>query len=125
VKMARVIIFAKDMKRMTRFYESVAGLPRLATSDDSDEFVTFDAGGCQLCLHVIPPPWGDSVEISEPPQRRWGGAIKIAFHASDVGAMRAELVGRGAAMDEVERFDGLQLCDGVDPEGNVFQISNR
>jgi len=50
LEMARVILFAKDMKRMTSFYESVVGL---------------------------------------------------------------------------QRFDGLHLCDGIDPEGNVFQISNR
>jgi catechol 2,3-dioxygenase-like lactoylglutathione lyase family enzyme len=125
LSMARVMIFAKDMKRMTRFYETVVGLPRLATPDDSEDFVSFDAGGCQLCLHVIPPPWGDGVEIAEPAQRRWGGALKVAFYATDVAALRAELVGRGAAMDEVERFDGLHLCDGIDPEGNIFQISNR
>jgi catechol 2,3-dioxygenase-like lactoylglutathione lyase family enzyme len=122
--MARVIIFARDMKRMSRFYETVVGLPRLATSDDSDEFVTFDAGGCQLCLHVIPPPWGDGVEISDLPNV--AGVVPSRSRSMQAMSGRcAELVGRGAAMDEVERFDGLQLCDGVDPAGNVFQISNR
>jgi len=28
-------------------------------------------------------------------------------------------------MGVVKEFDGLALCDGKDPAGNLFQISNR
>ena len=39
--------------------------------------------------------------------------------------MREELLRRGAPMQEVETFGGLVVCDGWDPEGHRFQISNR
>ncbi len=32
---------------------------------------------------------------------------------------------RGAKMGKVKSGAGLDLCEGVDPDGNPFQISNR
>lgn len=34
---SRVILFAKDMEKMTTFYEEVIALRRVQTPDDSDE----------------------------------------------------------------------------------------
>jgi hypothetical protein len=43
-----------------------------------------------------------------------------------VSKARAELVARGIEMgNDPGDGDGLKLCDGKDPEGNVFQVSNR
>lgn len=125
LRLARVILFAKDIASVARFYEGVVGLRRLATADDSAEFVSFEAGGCQLCLHQIPKRWARDIQIEDPPRAREAMPIKLAFHADDVDARRAELIARGARMGKVQRAGSLALCDGVDPEGNVFQISNR
>jgi hypothetical protein len=56
---------------------------------------------------------------------REGTPIKLAFHADDPEAERARLVARGVTMRDVHRFGDVVFCDGIDPEGNVFQITSR
>ena len=51
--------------------------------------------------------------------------IEIAFRSDDVDADRGKLVARGASMGPVRHLGTLALCDGIDPEGNVFQLSSR
>src|SRR5688500_2456816 len=104
----RVILFVDDLKAMTEFYEKKLGLK----IDRREEgFVDFDAGGCRLALHA---------GVSNP------GRTKICFYAADVSKARQELVDRGVRMgSDPGPGDGLKLCDGKDPEGNPFQISNR
>lgn len=122
---SRVIIFAKDMEKMASFYGSVLGLPCVETVDDSAEFVSFDAGAIDLALHGIPEKYARSLQISDPPVAREGTPIKVAFGVESVNETRRELESRGATMGPVREFGALQLCDGTDPEGNIFQLSNR
>ena len=121
----RIILFVKDMDRARVFYGEVLGLKRIDSADDSDDFVSFEAGSVHLALHRIPERHAREIEISDPPRAREATPIKFAFGAADVGATRAELISRGADMGPLRRFGSLELCDGVDPEGNVFQLSNR
>jgi predicted enzyme related to lactoylglutathione lyase len=124
-EISRIIIFAKNMKKMEFFYEDVLGLPRADTADDSPDFVCFQAGAVQLALHRIPGERARNLEIADPPVARESTPIKVALHADDVHGRRAELESRGAALGPVREFGGLHLCDGTDPEGNVFQLSDR
>jgi predicted enzyme related to lactoylglutathione lyase len=123
--LARVTLFAKETAKLARFYADVVGLERSVSPEDSDDFVTLAGGGAQLCIHGIPPRIAKTIAIDDPPKPREQTALKIAFYAEDVDRARAEVVARGARMGQVTRFEALALCDGVDPEGNVFQISNR
>jgi hypothetical protein len=47
------------------------------------------------------------------------------FHVDDVDAARVALVVAGVRMRDVHRYSGFAFCDGIDPEGNVFQITTR
>jgi predicted enzyme related to lactoylglutathione lyase len=123
--LARVILFAKDCDELVRFYTEVLGLERSGSPEDSADFVTLAGGGAQLCIHGLPARIAKTIAIEDPPRRRSETALKVAFYAEDVAKARADVVARGARMGEVTRFGALALCDGVDPEGNVFQISNR
>ena len=51
--------------------------------------------------------------------------IKLCFVVDDVDRERAALVERGVTMRDVHRWEGIAFCDGVDPEGNIFQITTR
>lgn len=124
-RLARVILFAKQIDVLAAFYGDVLQLPRVESPDDSPEFLSFDAGGCHLCLHAIPAHFAREIRIADPPAPRAATPYKLAFHASDVDAARTELIARGARMGDVQRFGALAFCDGVDPEGNIFQFSNR
>jgi catechol 2,3-dioxygenase-like lactoylglutathione lyase family enzyme len=108
LQIRRIMLFAKNMKAMTRFYEEQLGLEVLHRGDG---FVDLDGGGCRIALHSASTP--------RP------GRTKICFFTSDVSATRAELIRRGVAMGkDPGQGEGLKLCDGKDPEGNIIQLSN-
>jgi len=108
MKMARVILFTRQIDAMSAFYGEVLGLKQVTNESTWREF---DAGGVRLALHSGPPSPGAK-------------GPKIAFYAKDVEAMRSALVARGARFGKV-RPGEFCLCDGKDPDGNPIQLSNR
>ncbi len=124
MRLIKVILFAKDMVRMAAFYGEALGLD-LTGGSPAEGLIRFDAGGCALALHAIPEAIAGGIEVGDPPAARTDTPIKLAFQVDDVGAARAALIERGAVMGDLRRFGGLVLCDGLDPEGNVFQITTR
>jgi catechol 2,3-dioxygenase-like lactoylglutathione lyase family enzyme len=119
MRVGTIIVFTEDVSRLRAFYTSVLGLEVLETREG---WVRLDAGGCALALHAIRGPRAGGEALGP---RRADGQLKVAFHAADVAAERARLVAAGARMDEVKTFEEISLCDGLDPDGNVFQISSR
>jgi len=119
----RIILFAKDMKRMTDFYHEALGLP-LVSSPADPSWVELDAGGSLLSLHAIPPRKAREINITTPPRAREETPIKLVFAVDDVASLRRRLGTRGGTMFEPRAAgsDPLGSCDGLDPEGNVFQI---
>jgi catechol 2,3-dioxygenase-like lactoylglutathione lyase family enzyme len=124
VKLALAIVFAKDVARLRTFYETTLGL-RVVDATPEGDWVRLDAGGAGLALHGIPKGVAKGIVIDDPPRAREAAPIKLAFHADDPEAERARLVERGVTMRSVRRFGTVVFCDGLDPEGNVFQITNR
>lgn len=116
-KLRCAMIYAKDMARMTAFYGDGFGL-RVVT--DSPGWVELDAGGTLLGLHAIPAEIAKDIVVTSPPARREDTPIKLIFEVPDLNAAVAHLTARGAVMDEPNRWGS---CDGLDPEGNVFQIA--
>lgn len=110
---------------MTTFYRDVLGLSPLRIADDDAGFVSLDAGAIALCLHAIPSRAAKDITVSSPPKWRDSTPIKLCFRTDDVASLRDELSARRANMGPAKQFGDLCLCDGVDPEGNVFQLSNR
>ncbi len=121
MELRQTIIFAKDMDRMAAFYRDGLGLREIVESRQ-EGWVEFAAGGSLLALHAIPSHIAASIEIKTPPEARAQTPIKLAFETEDVVAARAHLISRGAVMFE-PRASGS--CDGLDPEGNVFQIVRK
>ena len=109
MEIRRVVIFTSRMEAMTAFYRDVIGLELKANEPGWKEF---DAGGIVIALHN-----GASEVGRRPP--------KMVFHSSDVAGTREMLIKRGAKMGKVKSGSGLDLCEGTDPDGNPFQISNR
>ena len=71
-----------------------------------------------LALHftrAIGPPTGPRLDTAQKP----------CFHVEDVDAARADLIASGVTMRRIHRFEGIAFCDGVDPEGNIFQLTTR
>ena len=114
------MIFAKDMARMTAFYGDGLGL-RLIPETRADDWVEFEAGGCLVALHAIPIAISKDIVITRPPEPRDETPMKLVFETPDLEATRSHLLSHGAVMRELRRSG---VCDGLDPEGNVFQIIN-
>jgi catechol 2,3-dioxygenase-like lactoylglutathione lyase family enzyme len=102
----RIVLFTPDMKRLTRFYGDVLGLP---LKIDEPNYKEFDAGGCGIAIHN-----GASRIGARPP--------KLSFWAEDIAAARAALIAR---VSELKSGPGLTRCEGRDPDGNPFQLSSR
>jgi len=109
LSMRRIVLFTKDMPSMVRFYRDVIGL---TMCKDETGWKEFNANGCVIALHN-----GTSSVGKRPP--------KIGFWAKDIAAARAGLVSRGAKMSKVMTSGGLTRCEGKDPDGNPFSISDR
>ena len=109
LSMLRIVLFTKDMPGMVAFYRDVLGL-RLRK--DEKGWKEFDANGCVIALHN-----GTSSAGRRPP--------KIGFWAPDIAAARKELLDRGARMSKLMVGAGLVRCEGKDPDGNPFSISDR
>jgi catechol 2,3-dioxygenase-like lactoylglutathione lyase family enzyme len=115
----RAIIFVKDLEVMREFYRDTLGLRPIPGSEEPG-WVEFDAGNSRLALHAIPTPIADAISIADPPRPREDTPIKLVFLVGDVDAERSRLVAQGVTMFPTRPWGA---CDGIDPEGNVFQIA--
>ncbi len=112
-QLSRVMLFISDVPKIAAFYRDVLGLTPIG--EITSEWVELEAGSCTIALHHAPKP------LSE----RGQPSAKIVFGVKDVLAGKALLESRGVKMGEIYSFDGIDICDGLDPEGNLFQISSR
>ncbi len=109
MKIRRLVIFTNQMPAMATFYRDVLGLEQKA---DERGWKEFDAGAIAIALH------NGTAEVGRRPP-------KIVFYSAEVAATREVLIRRGAKMGKVKSGSGLDLCEGRDPDGNPFQVSNR
>ena len=109
--MKRVIVFVADVEKCADYYRAMFDLSPIENDLAADEWA------CRLAFHKAHGVYGPTGSSADP--------HKIVFYAEDVGAVQQELVRRGAPMEEVKTFGDVLLCDGTDPEGHCFQISNR
>lgn len=114
MRLAQAILFANDLGAMKAFYRDALGLQII---EDDPGYVRLDSGGAVLMLHKLGEP--------PSPSPRMDSFIKLCFKSDDVPAAREALVARGVTMRELHRYGPITFCDGVDPEGNIFQITTR
>src|SRR4029079_5228468 len=115
--LTQAILFVDDVAGAVLFYRDILGLRVLS---EEPGWVRLDGGGAVLALHAI----HHRDATSAPAAPRVGSPHKLCFHSDDVDLERARLVAAGVAMRDVHRYPEVTFCDGVDPEGNVFQITS-
>jgi Glyoxalase-like domain len=119
---AAAVLYARNMRSIAAFYEAVAGMQRRAAGEDH---IILESPAFQLVVHAIPPHIVESIRIETPVRPRERTPIKLAFFVDDLAAARsaaARLNGSLKAPDAEWQFEGTTVCDGHDPEGNVFQL---
>jgi len=117
-ELLEVILYVQDMAAQVSFYQDLLGLEVKAPQDErqlaSAPWVELQTGSCTLALHA-----GGQGRLGD-------DAPKIVFRVADLPGTRQELLRRGVPMGEVRSpAPGVQVSDGVDPEGNRFSIESR
>ncbi len=107
---------------MRAFYERCFGLAARHVAADS---CVLESAAWQLSLVVVPEAIAAEIAITTPPRRRESGAVKLAFAVHEISQIRAVAIEFGGLVDPdatLWELDGFVRCDGIDPEGNVFQL---
>jgi predicted enzyme related to lactoylglutathione lyase len=116
------VIYAKDYRELARFYEQVAGLtPR----EVEKEYVLLEAPSFQLVILQIPHRIAATITIDKPPQKRERTPIKLVLNVNSIENARQTAKLLGGELNGVDKewsFRGIKRCDGIDSEGNVFQL---
>ena len=117
---AGLFIYAKDLERIATFYESVMGVSRLHATP---EMVILQLQNLQLLIHGIPEHIASTFEITTPPERREDTALKFFFTVESIANARTAAAALGGEVfNEQWRGPGFIVCNGYDPEGNIFQL---
>jgi len=117
---AGALIYAKDLLRLSQFYQQLLGM-RLLHADEDHQVI--ESADLQLIIHAIPAHIASTFTIATPPQPREEQAIKLFFTVDSLSAARtlAHSLG-GALFDKTYSGPGFQVRNGCDPEGNILQL---
>jgi catechol 2,3-dioxygenase-like lactoylglutathione lyase family enzyme len=115
------VLFANSLEQVATFYSVVLGLAEASRDNDH---ILLESPGFQLVVHRIPSERA-SDEMAVPPTRRATAAFKPVFFVASIANLRGVAEANGGSMEPVDQewsFNGVRVCDGLDPEGNVVQF---
>jgi catechol 2,3-dioxygenase-like lactoylglutathione lyase family enzyme len=116
------MLYVKDLPRMRDFYSELFGAKPVNTKW-TDNWVRFDVGETSFALHAIPPDIAREIQVSPAPREK--SPAKFIFEVDDVAGERRRLESSEIRIIQRPWQDPLESFEAVDPEGNIFQISNR
>jgi catechol 2,3-dioxygenase-like lactoylglutathione lyase family enzyme len=118
VLMSRLILYVRDVELLKSFYQTHFGFP--VAEEIENEWAVLKAGDIDMALHRVGEPY------RERPNHPNTSNTKVVFSIdAGLSALREKLLSAGVQMSDLKRYDGFAqlMCDGKDPEGNVFQLS--
>ena len=116
------VLFVKDLSRMTAFYRAIL---HARPGCFSDNHATLNCNNFALSLHQLPEHYAADVHIENPPRRREQAAIKLCFPVDSIVRVREAAAAHGGMLDAGPPrwvVEPQTICNGNDPEGNVFQV---
>lgn len=119
---AGAIVYAKDIHQLARFYAAVADMEVMHEVDDH---IVLESETCELVIVAIPAAIASRIVITTPPEKRESTAFKLVFAVPDIAQARETAKLNGGEIFPPAKewiFQGLRVCDGCDPEGNVIQL---
>jgi catechol-2,3-dioxygenase len=121
ISLNRVILFVQNVEELKNFYQKHFNFK--LTEEAKDEWAVLLAGNCELALHKA----GTSNTTADH-SSTGNNNVKLVFETvTDLYQFRAKLIQGDVAMKEIKSFDNTPylFCDGMDVEGNVFQLMQR
>lgn len=122
MNLSMIILFVKDIDKVKKFYTE--GFQLVMVEETPGQWVVLDAGNCQLGLHQIPAAYLEAAAS----ESNCESNTKIVFDVDeDIISLRERLLKQNVQVKDLQSFDNYPflLCDGKDPEGNVFQLRQR
>jgi predicted enzyme related to lactoylglutathione lyase len=120
-----VVIFAKNKKRVSAFYQACLGL-KPVESEPSHDLLRGDT--YEIVVHAIPRKIAVAITIATPAVPRTQGAIKPTFVVRSLVKVRVAAEATGGFLKPTSgawHFRGCTVLDGHDPEGNHIQFKQR
>jgi catechol-2,3-dioxygenase len=120
--LASIIIFVQDIENLKPFYIDILQLEII--EDASPGWLLLKAGNCNIGLHKIGAGYIDDNKE----QFKFDNNTKIVFEIDeDINLLRTQFLLKNVKIGEVKTFDNydFHICDGEDPEGNVFQLKQK
>ncbi len=122
LKLETIIIFVQNVDKLKKFYVDIFGFKII--EETPSQWLLLKAGNCNIGLHKI------SQEYLEENQAafKFDNNTKIVFETEDdIHTLRQELLSKDVKIKEIMTWENYDywLCDGEDPEGNVFQIKKK
>ncbi|OKS87726.1 VOC family protein [Mucilaginibacter polytrichastri] len=117
-----IILYVQDVDNLKSFYTEVFKLKVI--EEYQSTWALLKTGNCHLGLHKI----GDQYLDKTKGPFKFDNNAKLVFEIEeDLNKVRTHLIDQNVAMREIKTFDNYAywLCDGEDPEGNVFQLKQR
>jgi len=116
------VVYAKEAARVALFYEQVLELVRI---EETSSFVLLAGAAYELSVVAMPAHLAEQVWLQGPPAPREETPIKLSFLVPAIEARRQVVLTAGGSLKPAKAawsWRGQLHLDGLDPEGNVFQL---
>jgi len=118
-----LVVFAKNKKRVSAFYQQTLDLDLAETATSHD---LLRGHGYEVVVHTIPRKYAASMTITKPPVPRQDSPFKPTFVVVvSIEAVRSAAQATGGYLKPDSgawHFRGHVVIDGWDPEGNIVQF---
>jgi hypothetical protein len=128
---AAAVVYAADLDRMAGFYGALVGSDWECVAGDGH--VSLGTAAFELVVVRVPPHVAATIALTDPPERREETPVKVCLPVDDLALARRTAAELGGVLDPDDRTwvyedpltGPVRVCDGHDPEGNVFQLREQ
>ncbi|MGE8433920.1 VOC family protein [Chryseobacterium joostei] len=121
VKLNSIILYVQNIELLKNFYVENFNLKVI---EEDHIWILMSAGVVNIGLHKIGDEYLEKIEAGY----QFDNNTKLVFEIDlNIETARNELLSRNVQVREIKTFENYDfwLCDGTDPEGNVFQLKCR
>ncbi|ASK30664.1 hypothetical protein CEY12_11305 [Chryseobacterium sp. T16E-39] len=121
VKFDTLILYVRNVELLRKFYTENFNL---TVVEEDPTWALLNAGALQIGFHKIGDQYLKNIEEGY----QFDNNTKMVFEIDgDIELARNEFLLKNIPMREIKTFENYNfwLCDGTDPEGNVFQLKSK